>query len=333
MPTTLVELKHVTKRFVKELDLAAKMAKRIGVSVRREIVHAVDQVDLQVQKGEIFGLVGESGCGKSTLGRIVAGLLQPSEGSVWFDGREISGLKRREAKETALKTQMIFQDPFSSLNPRMRVREIIGEAPRVHRIVERAELDNYLDGLLLRCGLDPIYKERYPHQFSGGQRQRIAIVRALAVKPEFLVCDEVVSALDVSIQAQILNLFMDLRRDLGLTSMFISHNLEVVEHVSDKVAIMYLGRIVEQAETEELFDLPLHPYTQALLKEIPSLEKRQMDFMPIQGEVPSPLEPPSGCHFHPRCPKPGDPCRIERPVLRELRPNHFVACHNPHGMR
>lgn len=309
------------------MDLAARLAEKMGAAVHREIVHAVDRVDLEVKRGEIVGLVGESGCGKSTLGRIVAGLLQPSEGSVLFAGQEIGSLNRRKAKAIALKTQMIFQDPFSSLNPRMRVRDIVGEAPRIHGIVEPAALNDYIDELMVLCGLDPMYKQRYPHQFSGGQRQRIAIVRALAVKPEVLVCDEVVSALDVSIQAQILNLFMDLRRNLGLTSIFVSHNLDVVKHVSDRVAIMYLGRIVEQAETEELFDAPLHPYTQVLLREVPSLEKRRMDFTPLQGEVPSPLDPPAGCPFHPRCPTAGEPCRTDRPVMRELKPNHLVACH------
>ena len=327
--TPLIELRDISKRFVKELDLAAKLARKLGASVRKEVVHAVDRVSLGVAKGEVVGLVGESGCGKSTLGRIVAGLIEPSQGSVFYAGRDTSSMVGGEAKETALKIQMIFQDPFSSLNPRLRVREIIGEAPRVHGIVKPSDLDDYLDGLMLRCGLDPSYKPRYPHQFSGGQRQRIAIVRALAVKPEFIVCDEMVSALDVSIQAQILNLFTDLRRDFGLTSIFISHNLEVVEHVSDRVAIMYLGRIVEQAATEEIFDSPLHPYTQALLREVPSLEKRRMDFTPIKGEVPSPLDPPPGCHFHPRCLFAMDRCNKEQPLFQEVKPNHFVACHRP----
>jgi peptide/nickel transport system ATP-binding protein len=323
----LLELRDISKRFVKEPDLAAKLAGKLGAPVRREVVHAVDRVSLGVAKGEVVGLVGESGCGKSTLGRIVAGLIDPSQGAVFYGGRDASTMQGEEAKRTALKIQMIFQDPFSSLNPRLRVREIIGEAPRVHGIVKASDLDDYLDGLMLRCGLDPSYKPRYPHQFSGGQRQRIAIVRALAVKPEFIVCDEVVSALDVSIQAQILNLFMELRQDFGLTSIFISHNLEVVEHVSDRVAIMYLGRIVEQAATEEIFDSPLHPYTQALLREVPSLEKRRMDFTPIKGEVPSPINPPPGCHFHPRCLSTMDRCSREQPLFQEVKPNHFVACY------
>jgi peptide/nickel transport system ATP-binding protein len=323
----IIELNDVSKRFVKELDLAAKLARKLGASVQREVCHAVDHVNLNVVKGEVVGLVGESGCGKSTLGRIVAGLLEPSEGLVLYKGREISSMEKNEAKRASLKIQMIFQDPFSSLNPRLRVREIIGEACLVHGIVKNSDLDDYLDELMIRCGLDPSYKPRYPHQFSGGQRQRIAIVRALAVKPEFIVCDEVVSALDVSIQAQILNLFMDLRRDFGLTSIFVSHNLEVVEHVSDKVAIMDLGRIVEQAETEVLFDSPLHPYTRALLREVPSLEKRRMEFLPIKGEVPSPLDPPPGCHFHPRCPIAVERCRVEQPLFREIQSSHFAACH------
>jgi len=325
--TPIVELRGVSKRFVKELDLAARIAQKMGVAVREEVVHAVDGVSLRIAQGEVVGLVGESGCGKSTLGRIVAGLLKPSAGSVLFRGRDVSSLTGAEARDAALKLQMIFQDPFSSLNARMRVREIIGEAPRFHGLVKAAELDDYLDELMSRCGLDPSFKRRYPHQFSGGQRQRIAIARALAVKPEFIVCDEVVSALDVSIQAQILNMFMDHRREFDLTSLFISHDLGVVEHISDRVVIMYLGRGVEEAGTEELFAAPRHPYTRALLEEVPSFDKRSIDFQPIKGEIPSPLAPPQGCHFHPRCPERLAVCDKETPALVGLNPGHTVCCH------
>jgi peptide/nickel transport system ATP-binding protein len=222
---------------------------------------------------------------------------------------------------------MIFQDPFASLNPRMRVADIVGEAPLVHGIVRKEQLDGYVGELLARCGLDPSYQRRFPHQFSGGQRARIGIARALAVKPEFLVCDEAVAALDVSIQAQILNLFMELRRALGLTYLFISHDLGVVEHLSDRVVIMYLGRVVESADSERIFGAPNHPYTQALLRQVPRLETRKTAFQPIVGEIPSPLAPPAGCHFHPRCPQAMARCRSEPPRLREVAPGHLSACH------
>ena len=323
-----MELRKISKRFVKELDLAAKIARKLGVSVDEETVHAVDKVDLSIFKGEVVGLVGESGCGKTTIGRMVAGLQVPSEGTILFKGKDLFRLKGREAIKTSLKIQMIFQDPFSSLNPRMRVREIIWEAPRVHGLTKSSESDEKLDDLMRRCGLDPSYKSRYPHQFSGGQRQRIAIARALAVDAEFIVCDEVVSALDVSIQAQILNLFRELQRDFDLTTLFISHDLGVVEHISDRVAIMYLGRLMEMAETEELFDNPLHPYTRGLLEEVPSFDKRRIEFAAIKGEIASPLNPPPGCHFHPRCKRDNDECRRQQPVLKEEKPGHFVACHN-----
>ncbi len=308
----LLELERVSKRFVKPLDLAERIA-----GYKPEIVQAVDDVSFAVNEGEVVGLVGESGCGKSTLGRMAAGILQPSEGAIRYRGREKPGLK----------VQMIFQDPFASLNPRMRVADIVGEAPLVHGIVKRDALEGYLDELLVRCGLDPGYKRRYPHQFSGGQRSRIGIARALAVKPEFLVCDEAVAALDVSIQAQILNLFMTLRRDLGLTYLFISHDLGVVEHLSDRVVIMYLGRVVESAPAEEIFSSANHPYTQALLRQVPRLETRKTRFQPIVGEIPSPLAPPPGCHFHPRCPHAMPRCREEAPALREVAPGHLSACH------
>ncbi len=323
----IIQVERVSKRFVKPLDLAAKIAARLGADVREEVVHAVDDVSFEVRAGEVVGLVGESGCGKSTLGRMIAGILEPSAGKVRFRGKETAAMDAQEAKRAALKVQMIFQDPFASLNPRMRVADIVGEAPLVHGIVDRAGLDAYLDDVLRRCGLDASYKRRYPHQFSGGQRSRIGIARALAVKPEFLVCDEAVAALDVSIQAQILNLFMQLRKDLDLTYLFISHDLGVVEHLSDRVVIMYLGRVVESASNEEIFRAPNHPYTQALLKQVPRLEARRTAFQPIKGEIPSPLAPPPGCHFHPRCPHAMARCKTETPALREIAPGHLSACH------
>jgi peptide/nickel transport system ATP-binding protein len=325
--SALIALDGISKRFVKSLDLAGRIAQKLGSSVREEVVHAVDGVSLEVGEGEVVGLVGESGCGKSTLGRIVAGILEPSAGQMTYRGDDVTTLEPAEAKAVALKIQMIFQDPFASLNPRMRVRDIVGEAPVVHGIVERGEIEDYLDDVLRRCGLDPNFKRRYPHQFSGGQRQRIGIARALAVKPEFIVCDEAVAALDVSIQAQILNLFIRLREDLNLTYLFISHDLGVVEHISDRIYIMYLGRVVETAPTEELFDGPNHPYTQALLREVPRLDARHSSFKPVSGEIPSPLDPPTGCHFHPRCPHATQRCRQEQPALKEIAPGRFSACH------
>ncbi len=313
----LLELEHVSKRFVQPLDFAGKIARALGADVSDEVVHAVDDVSFSVNEGEVVGLVGESGCGKSTLGRMVAGILPPSAGALRYRGEQRIGLQ----------VQMIFQDPFASLNPRMRVEDIVGEAPLVHGIVRREALDDYLDQLFARCGLDPSYKKRFPHQFSGGQRSRIGIARALAVKPEFLVCDEAVAALDVSIQAQILNLFMKLREDLALTYLFISHDLGVVEHLSDRVVIMYLGRVIESASTQEIFERANHPYTQALLKQVPRLDTRKTKFKPIVGEIPSPLSPPAGCHFHPRCPHAMPRCKEQAPPLKEVGSGHLSACH------
>jgi len=323
----MMELRGVSRRFEKKLDFAGRIAKRLGAPVREEVVHAVDKVDLTIRKGEVVGLVGESGCGKSTLGRMVAGILPPSDGTILRNGQDILSLSNAAAREMKLRTQMIFQDPYASLNPRMRVADIVGEAPLVHGLVTRNGYDAYVDEQLRRAGLDPAFKRRYPHQFSGGQRQRIGIARALAVKPDFIVCDEAVAALDVSIQAQILNLFMTLRRELDLTYLFISHDLGVVEHLSDRVVIMYLGRVVEEAPAEEVFKHPNHPYTKALLAEVPRIEARKRAFAGIQGEIPSPLNPPSGCHFHPRCPFAMERCRTERPALREIAPGHRSACH------
>ena len=323
----MLELRDITRRFEKKLDFAGRIAQRLGAPVREEIVHAVDRVNLTVRKGEVVGLVGESGCGKSTLGRMVAGILPPTEGTILRDGSDIKALTGAEARQMKLRTQMIFQDPYASLNPRMRVQDIVGEAPRVHGLLDGATFDDYVDEQMRRAGLDPGFKRRYPHQFSGGQRQRIGIARALAVRPDFIVCDEAVAALDVSIQAQILNLFMRLRRELDLTYLFISHDLGVVEHLSDRVVIMYLGRVVEEADTETVFRRPNHPYTRSLLDSVPRIENRKRAFSVVKGEIPSPLNPPAGCHFHPRCPLAMERCRVEVPKLREIAPGQHSACH------
>lgn len=323
----ILQIRNLSKKFVKPLDFAEKVAQKLGSDIQEEIVHAVDDVSLTINKGEVVSLVGESGCGKSTLGRMVAGILPQTDGSIHYKGQNVDDLTGAAAKEVALKVQMIFQDPFASLNPRLKVKDILGEAPQVHGLLNGSSIDTYLDDVMTRCGLDPSYKGRYPHQFSGGQRQRIGIARALAVQPDFIVCDEAVAALDVSIQAQILNLFMNLRKELDLTYLFISHDLGVVEHISDRIVIMYLGRIVESAKTEDLFDTPNHPYTQALLREIPRLDTRHSDFTPIEGEIPSPLNPPTGCHFHPRCPFATPRCKNEAPALKTVSSGHQSACH------
>ncbi|MEM1266632.1 MAG: oligopeptide/dipeptide ABC transporter ATP-binding protein [Pseudomonadota bacterium] len=323
----LLEIRDVSKRFTKRLDFAGKLAARLGANVREETVHAVDGVSLSVATGEVLGLVGESGCGKSTLGRVVAGIHAPSDGQIILDGADVAALSGKARRAATLAVQMIFQDPFASLNPRMRVEDIIGEAPRAHGLIE-GDAGEYVAETMRRVGLDPSLRRRYPHQFSGGQRQRIGIARALAVQPRFLVCDEAIAALDVSIQAQVLNLFMDLRETLDLTYLFISHDLSVVEHIADRVAIMYLGRIVETAPTDALFAAPRHPYTRALLAEAPRLDHRKRAFEPIKGEIPSPLAPPSGCHFHPRCPRATERCRQERPHLETTPDGRTVACHH-----
>ena len=326
MTEPLVEIRGVSKRFTKRLDVAGKIAQKLGVSIREETVHAVDNVSLNIQKGEVLGLVGESGCGKSTLGRVVAGIHAASDGQMFYNGKDVARLSGADRRAATLAIQMIFQDPFASLNPRMRVEDIIGEAPRMHGIVSAAEAPDYVDDVMRKVGLDPSLKRRYAHQFSGGQRQRIGIARALAVKPKFLVCDEAIAALDVSIQSQVINLFMDLREELGLTYLFISHDLSVVEHIADRVAIMYLGRIVEMASTKEIFSDPRHPYTKALLAEAPRLDQRRRQFEPIVGEIPSPLDPPPGCTFHPRCPVATANCRKIVPDLKAGRAGRETAC-------
>ena len=319
----ILKVQNLSKDFIKSLDLVAKGLNRIGQNYKEEVVHAVDDVNFSIFKGEIVGVVGESGCGKSTLGRMVAGILSPSTGSVGFDSSQANN----KEIPSALRTQMIFQDPFSSLNPRKRVVDIITEAPIYHKLITPSEKRGFATEMLQRVGLDPDTLERYPHQFSGGQRQRVGIARALAVSPEFLVCDESIAALDVSIQAQIINLFVDLKDRFDLTYLFISHDIGVIEHISDRVIVMYLGRIVETAPIEAFIKQPNHPYTQALLAGVPRLEVGKRQYEPISGEIPSPLSPPTGCHFHPRCKFATARCKTEKPALREIAPAHFSACH------
>lgn len=317
MNESLVAVDHVSRTFVKSPGWAESVANHLGGNYRETVVHALDDVTLDIQRGEVLGIVGESGCGKSTLGRIVTGLLPASAGTVRFSPHG------RNAK---LARQMIFQDPSASLNPRLRVVDQIGEAAVAHGLVGRREVRDYVANLLGQVGLDASVMARFPHQFSGGQRARIGIARALAVKPELLVCDESVAALDVSIQAQVLNLFAELRRALGLTYVFISHDLGVVQHLSTRVAVMYLGRVVEIGPTPTIFASPQHPYTRALLEAMPRIRTGHQRFAVIKGEVASPIDPPSGCHFHPRCPRADARCvAVAPPVV--VRFDAQVACH------
>ncbi len=327
MTAPAIALDNVSRRFVRPLDLAERIANLCGARRRPQVVRAVDEVSLAIAPGEVVGLVGESGCGKSTLARIAAGILEPSAGLVRIDGRDRAALGRAKRREADLAVQMVFQDAMASLNPRMRAGDIIGEAPAVHGLVAKPDLDRYVSDTMLTVGLDPAMRNRYPHQFSGGQRARIGIARALAVRPSVLVCDESTAALDVSIQAQVLNLFARLRRELDLTILFVSHDLGVVEHISDRVAVMYLGRIVEEAHADAIFARPNHPYTQALLAEVPRLDTGKRAFSALKGELPSSLAPPQGCHFHPRCPHAFERCRIERPAFRTVATGQLSACH------
>jgi len=291
-------------------------------------VRAVDGVSFEVRRGETVGLVGESGCGKSTMARLILRLLEPTAGEVYFGKASVFETNKEEMRQLRRRMQIVFQDPYSSLDPRMPVDEIVGEGLTIHRLARGKEKTDRVADLLEMVGLGREHMGRYPHEFSGGQRQRIGIARALAVGPEFLIADEPVSALDVSIQAQIINLFEDLQEQLGLTYLFIAHDLRVVKHISDRVAVMYLGQIVELADSDELYRNPLHPYTQALLSAIPEVDpqsKRQRIF--LEGDPPSAVQIPSGCRFHPRCPKRFDRCDQEEPVLREVSAGHWVSCH------
>jgi peptide/nickel transport system ATP-binding protein len=291
-------------------------------------VKAVDGISFKIKEGTTMGLVGESGCGKTTVGRTLLRLSQKSAGEVLFKGEEVYDKNKVELKNLRSKMQIIFQDPYSSLSPRLPIGEIIGEAVREHKIVSPEEYDDYIDEVMEMCGLQPYHKTRYPHEFSGGQRQRICIARALALKPDFVVCDEPVSALDVSIQAQIINLLMDLQEKLNLTYLFISHDLSVVEHISDTIGVMYLGNLVESGSKEDIFRNPLHPYTQALFSAIPVADPNaQKERIILEGSMPSPANPPNGCKFHTRCSKCMDICKEKAPEKREVEPGHEVVCH------
>ena len=291
-------------------------------------VQAVSDVSFSIGRGRTLGLVGESGCGKTTVGRCVLRLIEPTDGRVVFDGVDVGALSGPDLRALRRRMQIIFQDPYSSLNPRYTVSEIVGEAMRLHGLARsRSAAKDRVAQLLERVGLSRNYVNRYPHEFSGGQRQRIGIARALAVEPEFIVCDEAVSALDVSIQAQILNLLAELQSELNLSYLFIAHDLAVVKHISDRIAVMYLGEIVEEAETDELFAHPMHPYTRALLSAIPvPIPRRQRTHIPLKGDVPSPMNPPSGCRFRTRCPLATEACAEVHPPLEEVRPDHRAAC-------
>jgi len=318
---------NVSRLFGPNLSTGEKIAAKLGAKVETRSVRAVSDVTLSVHKGETLGLVGESGCGKSTLGRVIAGILPPTSGTVAIDGAPVMV----NGSKVTTRVQTVFQDPFASLDPRMKVGDTVAEGPIAHGLTSKSEAGRYVSKWFERVGLDPVWVDRYPHQFSGGQRQRIAIARALAMQPDVLICDEPVASLDVSIQAQIINLFLELTRDLKLTSVFISHDLSVVQHVSDRVAVMYLGRIVELGPVAEVFGTPAHPYTAALFGSVPKLvldAEELVHFDTIEGEVPSPLAPPTGCYFHPRCPLSSETCSVTQPPLQPVSDLRAVACHH-----
>ena len=310
-----------------ELVRVRALVKHFPVEGSDDVVRAVDGVTFEIFRGETLGLVGESGCGKSTVGRCILRLIEPTAGEVVFDGQDVRAMGKRELRELRREMQIIFQDPYASLNPRLTVRDIVGEPLLIHGLKDKEERRTRVAVLLRKVGLDPDYMKRYPHEFSGGQRQRIGIARALALNPKLIVADEPVSALDVSVQAQVVNLLQDLQNELGLTYLFISHGLAVVEHISTRVAVMYLGRIVEVASAAELYANPSHPYTQALLSAIPVPDpKHKRERIVLQGDVPTPINPPSGCRFRTRCPYAIEECAQVDPDLREISPGHTAAC-------
>lgn len=315
---TLVEVRDLVKHFVVDKGFFGK---------GQSFVHAVENVSFQIRQGETFGLVGESGSGKTTIGRIIVGLEKATEGDVYIQGRAISALKGAQRRETAKQAQIIFQDPYSSLNPRMRVGTIVGEGLRIHYKYSQKEKNERVLEAMKEVGLESYHIERYPHEFSGGQRQRIGIARALVLKPSFIVCDEPVSALDVSIQAQILNLLRDLQQEYNLTYLFIAHNLSVVKHISDRIGVLYLGKLMEVAGKDEFYRNPLHPYSKALLSAVPVPHPgSKRDQIILEGDIPSPINPPSGCRFRTRCSLALPACSEQVPNLREVAPDHFVAC-------
>ena len=321
------------KKLIEVQDLRVYFPVSVGNIFKRKIgdIKAVDGISFHILQGETLGLVGESGSGKTTTGQAILQIDHPTGGKIFFEGRDITGIAKREKRNLRRSMQMIFQDPFSSLDPRMKVTDIIGEPLVVHGLAgSRSEYREQTAELLRVVGLDPSMGDRYPHEFSGGQRQRIGIARALAVKPSFIVCDEPVSALDVSIQAQIINLLEDLQERFRLTYLFIAHDLAVVRHISDRIAVMYLGELVEIASRMDLYHNPLHPYTRALLSAVPIANpavEAEREHIFLKGEVPSPLNPPSGCHFHPRCESAGKDCSARKPEMKEVAPGHFTTCH------